>query len=211
MNAILQKINAELRSYYSARAQDHSQAKQVGWRDDDAQRRRFEVLTSLVDRSRPFSVNDLGCGLGAYYEFLRQSKPSDFLYHGYDVLPEMIQGARSIHCGSGTPVFSVIQESDEMEIADYSVASGIFSLKATVPEHEWLYYILHTLAVLDQKSRVCFGFNLLTRYSDPPHMKPELYYADPSFLFDYCKRNFSRNVALRHDYDEYDFTILVRK
>lgn len=211
MNTILQKINAELSSYYIARAQDNSQAKQVGWRDDDAQCRRFEVLASLFDRSHPFSVNDLGCGLGAFYGFLRQSGPADFLYHGYDVLPEMIQSARSIHGGSDAPVFSVIQESDEMEMADYSVASGIFSLKASLPEHEWLYYILHTLAVLNQKSRVGFGFNLLTRYSDPPYMKPELYYADPSFLFDYCKRNFARNVALRHDYDEYDFTILVRK
>ena len=38
-----------------------------------------------------------------------------------------------------------------------------------------------------------------------------LYYADPCALFDYCKRNFSRNVALLHDYKIYDFTLIVRK
>jgi hypothetical protein len=26
-----------------------------------------------------------------------------------------------------------------------------------------------------------------------------------------CKRRFSRNVALLHDYDLYEFTVLVRK
>ena len=31
------------------------------------------------------------------------------------------------------------------------------------------------------------------------------------FFFDFCKRNFSRNVALLHDYGLYDFTIIVRK
>ncbi|HAW53355.1 MAG TPA: SAM-dependent methyltransferase, partial [Flavobacteriales bacterium] len=47
--------------------------------------------------------------------------------------------------------------------------------------------------------------------SDPDRKRPDLYYGDPCFFFDYCKRNFSRNVALLHDYNLYDFTILVRK
>ena len=42
-------------------------------------------------------------------------------------------------------------------------------------------------------------------------MRPDLYYADPCELFDRCKRRYSRNVALLHDYDLYEFTILVRK
>jgi len=42
-------------------------------------------------------------------------------------------------------------------------------------------------------------------------MREDLYYADPCFIFDYCKRNFSRNVALLHDYELYEFTIIVRK
>ncbi len=31
------------------------------------------------------------------------------------------------------------------------------------------------------------------------------------FFFDYCKRNFSKNVALLRNYGLYDFTVLVRK
>lgn len=42
-------------------------------------------------------------------------------------------------------------------------------------------------------------------------MKEHLYYADPAELFDHCKRNYSRNVALLHDYGLYEFTVLVRK
>ena len=54
---------------------------------------------------------------------------------------------------------------------------------------------------------------MLTRYSDEEYIekRPELYYGDPCFFFDYCKKHFSRNVALLHDYEIYDFTILVRK
>jgi hypothetical protein len=64
---------------------------------------------------------------------------------------------------------------------------------------------------MDDKSDAGFAFNCLTIYSDSDHRKSELYYADPLYLFDYCKKNFSKNVTLLHDYGEYDFTILVKK
>lgn len=41
-------------------------------------------------------------------------------------------------------------------------------------------------------------------------MQDYLYYADPYALFDVCKR-YSNNVALLHDYDLYEFTMLVRE
>ena len=52
---------------------------------------------------------------------------------------------------------------------------------------------------------------MLTKYSDKEYMRDNLYYADPLFIFDYCKRNFSKQVALLHDYGLYEFTILVKK
>ena len=51
---------------------------------------------------------------------------------------------------------------------------------------------------------------MLTSYSDPDRMRPDLYYGDPCRLFDHCKRRYSRHVALLHDYGLYEFTILVR-
>jgi hypothetical protein len=41
-------------------------------------------------------------------------------------------------------------------------------------------------------------------------MRNHLFYADPCEFFDLCKRRYSRNVALAHDYDLYEFTLLVR-
>jgi hypothetical protein len=68
-----------------------------------------------------------------------------------------------------------------------------------------------TLDVLDRASIRGFAFNSLTAYSDADRMRPHLYYPDPCELFDLCKRRYSRNVALLHDYGLYEFTILVRK
>jgi hypothetical protein len=38
----------------------------------------------------------------------------------------------------------------------------------------------------------------------------DLYYGDPLFFFDHCKRTFSRTVTLLHDYPLYEWTIHVR-
>lgn len=65
--------------------------------------------------------------------------------------------------------------------------------------------------MLDQTSRLGFAFNCLTSYFDEDKKRDYLYYADPGIVFDLCKRRYSRNVAVLHDYGLYEFTILVRK
>jgi hypothetical protein len=91
------------------------------------------------------------------------------------------------------------------------VASGIFSVRLDADDFSWRSHIEKTLRLLDSKSRYGFAFNCLTSYSDAERMRDYLYYADPCYFFDFCKRNFSRDVALLHDYGLYEFTILVRR
>ena len=64
---------------------------------------------------------------------------------------------------------------------------------------------------LDRSGRRGFAFNCLTAYADPALMRDDLFYADPAAYFDLCKRRYSREVALLHDYGLYEFTIIVRK
>ena len=121
----------------------------------------------------------------------------------------MVEQGRQMHAGKENCRFT----SDENELVemDYSIASGIFNIKLHHTQEEWTRYVLHTLGIMNQLARKGISFNLLTSYSDPEFMRPDLYYADPCFYFDYCKRHFSKNIALLHDYELYDFTILVRK
>ena len=90
------------------------------------------------------------------------------------------------------------------------MASGIFNVKLDTPEPEWREYVLETLGEFKELSRKAFAFNALTSYSDLEFMRPDLYYANPLELFDYCRKNLSRKVALLHDYPLYEFTIVVQ-
>jgi SAM-dependent methyltransferase len=186
-----------------------SSAQGVGWKNDEAQAIRFRQLIRVFSRS-DFSVNDLGCGVGDFVGFAGE-KISGCRYHGYDIMEEMVGNAKQKYGQLPSVKFSLIKSAEEMDVADYTIASGIFNIRFSKDDDSWLQYIVQTLRTMDKKSTAGFAFNILTKYSDREFMKPELYYADPCFLFDFCKRHFSKNVALLHDYNQYDFTILVRK
>jgi hypothetical protein len=77
----------------------------------------------------------------------------------------------------------------------------------------WQAFTTQTLCNMSTLCSKGFYSNMLTKYSDEERMaeRPDLFYGDPLFYFDYCKRNKSRDVALLHKYGLYDFTILIRK
>ena len=107
--------------------------------------------------------------------------------------------------------FEFTTNEQELVPSDYVVASGVLNVKLDASVAEWEGYVVETLDALHSLSLKGFAFNALTSYSDPEHMRDDLFYADPSWLFDHCKRTYSGQVALLHDYGLYEFTILVRK
>jgi SAM-dependent methyltransferase len=202
-------IRSQIGGYYSNKITAHGPtARGVDWNSAESQRLRFCQLAKVFDCETPFSINDYGCGYGAFVDHLVDNK-LPFTYRGFDISDEMISAARQLHPTSDRIAF-VTRES-ELGPADYTVASGIFNVRLQSPENEWKQYVLDTLHSINDLSQKGFSFNVQTRYSDSDLMRPNLYYADPGFLFDYCKTRFSRFVALLHDYPLYEFTILVRR
>lgn len=186
-----------------------SSPKGVSWKDDQAQWIRFEQIARVITREE-FTINDFGCGTGRLYEFLKTKNYRPH-YYGYDIMDEMISLSQKNLLPNSNVTLLKIESASEMIESDYSAVSGTFNLKFDATETEWLEYVENTLITINNKSRLGFAFNLLTSYSDKELMRPHLYYADPLHFFDFCKRAFSKNVALLHDYDQYDFTIIVRK
>lgn len=195
--------------YYSQKLAAYgATARGVDWNSPESQRLRFRQLMSVCDCRVGFTINDYGCGYGALADHLREQDYS-FRYCGFDISAQMIAKAEELH--SGIDEVSFVNAESSLAPADYTVASGVFNVKEETPVEEWHEYVLHTLAAMNGLSTKGFAFNALTKYSDPSLMRPDLYYADPLFFFDYCKVNFSRFVSLIHDYPLYEFTLLVRK
>ena len=205
----MKSLLVEVSEYYSAKLAEFGDTPSgVDWNSQESQILRFEQLAKLIKPISSFTLNDLGCGYGALFDYLASNYPQ-FAYVGCDVCPDMIQSATARHAKHPNARFAIA--SNPTEMADYSVASGIFNVRLGHGDGEWLDYIKATLEVLDRYSLMGFAFNCLTAYSDADKMRDYLYYANPCELFDYCKRRYSRHVALLHDYGLYEFTLLVRK
>lgn len=179
----------------------------VDWNGAPSQEAHFEQLLKLLPSDRAIDINDLGCGYGALADFL-DARRELARFRGYDVNAEMVSVARQRFADER---FSFEVSDRPTEQADFSVASGIFTLRLGRTDEACLSALLETAGTLHATSRLGFAFNCLTSYSDPEKMRDYLYYPDPCILFDHCKRHFARNVALLHDYGLYAFTILVRK
>jgi SAM-dependent methyltransferase len=200
---------AEVADYYTTKFAEHGETPRgVDWNGESSQTLRFEQLCRIIDKKEQFTVNDLGCGYGALYSFLA-NKYENFSYLGVDVSEELVQAAEQRFVNQSRSRF--VKASTPDQIADYGVASGIFNVRLGRSDEEWRSYFEHTLDELDRTSSAGFAFNCLTSYSDVEKMRDYLYYADPCVMFDLCKRRYSTNVSLLHDYDLYEFTILVRK
>lgn len=195
--------------YYSERIRQHGPtARGVDWNSEASQELRFAQLLRICDGNPRFTLNDLGCGYAGLVDTLA-ARDAAFEYRGWDISEAMVQAARERFAGD--PRVRIEVGSAPHAAADYTVASGIFNVRLEADDDEWLAHILATLDAMDRASARGFAFNCLTKYSDRDRMRDYLYYADPCMLFDHCKRRYSRNVALLHDYDLYEFTILVRK
>ncbi|MCY7375351.1 MAG: class I SAM-dependent methyltransferase [Pyrinomonadaceae bacterium] len=203
-----ENIIRHLKNHFDKRVEKYGAGlKAVDWKSRKAQYNRFRELLKVADFSAPFSILDYGCGDGELFRFL-QTSGADFQYFGFDVSAQMIEAARKKFAASKNCLFSTRLE--DFPKADYTAASGVFSMKFA-DDDEWQEYMKAKIFEFDALSYKGFAFNALTSYSDIERRRDDLYYADPLYWFDFCKRNLSRFVSLLHDYPEYDFTIIVRK
>jgi len=179
----------------------------VGWTKEGSQQLRFNKLMQVVEnKNESFSLNELGCGYGELYKYCINNKFKLDKFIGYDISADMLEAAKDYINYSNV---ELINNSKLKTLADYSVTSGIFNVRFDENKDLWKEYIFSTLQNMNEYSKKGFSFNLLTSYVD--YEAENLFYADPKIFFDYCKTNFSKKVNLIHDYDLYEWTIIVKK
>jgi len=181
--------------------------KSVGWKDEASQLLRFTKLAAVLDTrdDRPVVINDLGCGYAAMFEFLDQMDGVNLAeYRGFDISAPMLNAARERTDSRAQFVLG----SEVTQVADYSFVSGTFNVRGASGEKPWTQYVKESLLRLSEKSRSGFAFNALSTFVD--YRTDGLFYADPAEFFVFCKSEISPYVTLVHDYQLYEWTMLVR-
>lgn len=199
-----------VKNYYNAKFELYGDTpKGVDWNSASGQEIRFSKLMQIIEpTTREFSINDLGCGYGALLDFLKVRYIS-FKYRGFEISQEMIEVAEKRFEQESNARWFHSAKLDQ--IADFSVANGIFNVRLDKSDLEWSRYLKTTLEEMDKASKIGFAFNVLSAHSDSEKKRADLYYADPSALSEFCSSKFSNDVTVLDGYGLYEFTILIRK
>ena len=198
----------QTRRYYESKLAQHgANARGVDWNSEQSQHLRFAELARVFEGEPEASVLDYGCGYGALARYLRQ-RGHEGPYLGFDISEQMIRAAREACTLNGC---TFVSDRGQASVMDYAVASGVLNVKQSATTAEWHAHVLGILDDLASLGRRGFAFNVLSTQSDPARRRDDLYYANPTELFDYCTSRYSRRVALLHDSPLFEFTILVRR
>ena len=199
----------DIRNYFDDKLQKFGTTHLgVDYNSPHSQEHRFAQLIQILKPEKSYSLLDFGSGYGSLYGYLSRLG-HNLNYFGYDILETMVEEGNNIFKDNPQCFFSTSLEN--IPQVNYAIASGTFNMKMDFEFQKWQDFVLKNIHIMHEYTSLGFSFNLLTSYSDSEYMRKDLYYADPCFYFDYCKKHFSKNIALLHDYGLYDFTILVRK
>ncbi len=201
-------VTAGAEHYEPLLAEHGTGALGVGWNSQQAQEARFGQLARVLQGAgAPLSVLDYGCGTGDLLPWLRTQGVS-CSYTGFDLSERMVREASSAHRAADSATFTSAEHL--LAPADFVFASGVFNLRFGSTDEEWHSYVVRTVDQLRRLSVRGFAFNLLSSHSDPARKDARLHYADPAWWLDHCLHRFSTRSAVLHDYDLWDFTVIVR-
>ncbi len=208
--ATILQLHDRIERYYSGKVQRYGATPAgVDWSCAPTQELRFVQLLRLVDFTRSFSIDDVGCGYGALLGFIaRRHRGARMDYLGIDLSPAMISCARALWASRANGDFLVGNRSPRA--ADYAVASGIFNVRIEEPVALWESFIEATLRAMAASTDTGFAVNFLAPLTEGMQGKPELYRTPPARWVEFCERELKMGVAVLDAYGMREFTLHAR-
>lgn len=205
INTALDLISAGYTMQFQEKGATH---EGVLWASEEDQIKRFQALVDMVEGDFPergMSVNDLGCGYGAFFKFLKDHPALvKGQFFGYDLCRDFIEAAQKMF---HDPRVQFHVSTQALFEADYSFASGTFNFMGPQPEEEWNLYVKDSLRQYFKKTKKAMVFNMLD--NAVTDKQEWLYYADPDDFHTFCKKALSNTTELKMNPDLKGFTICV--
>lgn len=212
----MRKIQESQKRLYSSKFQQYNEdPRSLSWNDKKSQELRFKKIIHLLkyqNQKENFSLHEIGCGLGHFYEFLKTTNYS-VTYSGSDIIPSFLEA-----CQKKYPGIKFYQQDisadyelipDVIKKCDYYCLSGTFHTKEDNQTSDWEKFVFKGLNNMFRMANKGICVNFLTSYSE--FYDERLYYADPKVIFDWCDQNLSRFISIEHDIPLYEFTVCIFK
>jgi SAM-dependent methyltransferase len=180
------------------------------WSSSFRQNLRFEIITNeltKISKNNSVSICDLGCGYGAYCNFLSgKSVPKISNYIGVDLSKEVINYCKnSINYEWATftrgyqPPYKV----------DFTILSGTLNYAVTDRVELWEKQVLNCLEKCWEKSCVSLIFNLQVCKNVSWISDDKIYFAEPNRMKEICENKFGKTTYISNTLLPDDGTFVV--
>ena len=212
IKSLIHKIlNKEISNIYNKRFDTFNNTpKGVFWNSKLSQDLRLNIILDKIlqnAKSDEFSIADIGCGYGRFYEILKERNLDDKVkYHGFDINQKIINFCKNnkdfVNVKFG---ISALPFDD----TDYVVMSGTYNLTPTNDISLWEDYIIKNLTNNWKFVRKAMIFNCLIK--EKRKIEKKLYYTELSWIQKICERNFCDPEVIKHNLLKDDITIILKK
>ncbi len=193
-----------LELFYSSQLSRYQSPEQrVGWQTQESQRVRFEALSSVAPLTGS-KILDLGCGLGAFWGYLKE-KSLSLDYTGVDLFPNVIREARQYYPDARFESRVILSKPFPVRTFDYSFLSGVFNVRVW---DNWKYMRELLSCVLRQTKRAV-AFNVLN--AEAGLREPDRFTARARDLASLGRRLGVSRVHLLDHYHPLDLTLFLYK
>ena len=208
---IYKLLNKQISNIYNKRFDNFNNTpKGVFWNSKLSQDLRLNIILDKIlqnSKSNEFSIADIGCGYGRFYEILKERNLDDKVkYHGFDINQKIINFCKNnkdfVNVKFG---ISALPFDD----TDYVVMSGTYNLTPTNDISLWEDYIIKNLTNNWKFVRKAMIFNCLIK--EKRKIEKKLYYTELSWIQKICERNFCDPEVIKHNLLKDDITIILKK
>ncbi len=208
---MLSRINSQIADIYNERFLKLGPTPEASmWFSKTRQIARFDVIFNqlkLFRQRNSISISDVGCGYGAFLEYLLENKiDEEVSYYGYDVCPEVIKFCkkkyfeRAFFYTKPVPVHKT----------DFVIMSGTFNFFPTQDYNAWRAYFFKSLKLLWSEAKCAMIFNL--QISNQATITPGgIVYAAREEVEQFCKTTFGNIRVINNTMIPKDKTFVVSK
>ena len=202
------EISSALGAHYKSTFSKHgASALGVDWPSKEGMDLRFSKTLRLMNPcSSDYSVLDVGCGYGAFYEYLLAQNFKG-LYTGIDIVPELVEEGRRRN-PSASFVCGDFLADEKIPKADFVVCSGILTQKLNadvVAMEEYARALISKMYLQANRAAVS---NFLSEYVD--FKSTENFYSNASTWLEEALK-YSRNVVVDHDTPFFEFFLSIHR
>ena len=208
---MLRRINSEIAEIYNERFLKLGPTPEASmWFSKTRQIARFDVIFNqlkLLHQRNAISISDVGCGYGAFLQYLSEKKIDEELsYYGYDVCPEVIKFCKNKYFERA----SFYTKSVPVHKTDFVIMSGTFNFFPTQDYNAWKVYFFNSLKLLWSEAKCAMIFNL--QISNQATITPGgIVYAAREEVEQFCKTNFGNIRVINNPMIPKDKTFVVSK